>query len=75
MEQEIKEIRELAERNNEMIKENKKDIDSNFERINQNKYALDILKDYKREAFIWKIAFFITLTLLIIMAVHHFIIK
>ena len=74
MEQEIKEIRELAERNYELIKSNEQHIKDNFDRINQNKYALDILKDYKKEAKKWRIAFFITLALLIIVCVHHFIV-
>lgn len=75
MENEIKEIREIAERNYELIKDNEENINKNFERINQNSYALGILKDYKREAKIWRIAFFITLALLILISVHHFILK
>lgn len=72
MENELKEIREIAERNYELIKANTENINQNLEKINKNKYALDILKDYKREAKIWKIAFFITLALLIVIAIHHF---
>ena len=75
MENEIKEIRELAERNYKLIKENEQSIFDNLDRINQNSYALGILKDYKREALIWKIAFFITLALLILISIHHFFIK
>lgn len=75
MEKEIAEIRELAERNYELISKNTKKIDKNLERINKNSYALDILRDYKHEALIWKVAFFITFVLLLLISIHHFIIK
>ena len=73
MKNEIEEIRQLAEKNYKLISENTQKINDNLERINQNKYALDILKDYKKEAKKWRIAFFITLALLIIISIHHFI--
>ena len=41
MEEELKEIKELAQNN-------AKKIDDNFKKIQQNAYGLDILKDYKR---------------------------
>ena len=72
---ELEEIRKLAERNYKLISKNTENIDKNFEKIKDNSYALSILKDYKHEAIMWKIAFFITLALLIIVAIHHFIIK
>ena len=75
MEKEIAEIRELAERNYELISKNTKKRDKNFERINKNSYALYILRDYKHEALIWKVAFFITFVLLLLISIHHFIIK
>lgn len=46
---EIDEIKEIAERNYNLIAENTKKINNNLERINQNSYALEILKDYKKE--------------------------
>ena len=72
---ELIEIRKLAERNYKLISKNTKNIDKNFQQIKDNSYALSILQDYKREAIIWKVAFFITLALLIIVSIHHFIIK
>ena len=79
MENEIKEIRELAEENRklakknyELIKTNEENIKDNFDRINQNSYALAILRFYKRMAIGWCIAFSIAMALLIIISLHHF---
>ena len=74
MEKELNEIKKLAEENSKLIKKNSTSIKENFERINKNSFALEILRDYKKEAVIWKVAFFITLALLIIISIHHFII-
>ena len=73
--EELAEIKKLAVENHDLISKNTKAINENFEKIKQNKFALDILKDYKHEAIIWKAAFFITLALLIVVCVHHFILK
>jgi len=67
MEEEIKKLEAKIDKNGEKINEN-------LERINQNSYALGILKDYKRDAKRWFIAFIVASILLIIMAIHHFII-
>jgi len=73
MEEQIKEIKKMAERNYALISKNTKNINDNLEKINKNSYALDILKDYKRDAKHWFIAFIVVSILLIIMCFHHFI--
>ena len=50
MNNEINEIKEMAERNYELISKNTKKINANLERINANSYALDILGDYKKDS-------------------------
>ena len=75
MDKEIKEIKKMAEKNQELIKQNTNSIKENFERINKNSFALEILKDYKKEARKWFIAFVIASVLLIVVCIHHFIIK
>ena len=50
MENEIKDIKEMAERNYELILKNTTSINNNLERINQNSYVLEILKDYKKDS-------------------------
>lgn len=67
MEEELKKLEEKIDYNNQKINEN-------LERINQNSYALSILRDYKKDAKRWFIAFIVASILLIIMAIHHFII-
>ena len=67
MEEELKKLEEKIDDNNKKINEN-------LERINQNSYALGILRDYKKDARRWFIAFIVASILLIIMAIHHFII-
>ena len=81
MQEQIKEIedridvvKEIALKNSLLLKDNTEKINNNLERINQNSYALGILKDYKKEAKKWFIAFIVASILLIIMAIHHFII-
>jgi hypothetical protein len=56
MEEEIKEIREeikaiheIALQNKKATKTNAKNIKNNFDKMNQNTFVLDILKDYKSE--------------------------
>jgi glutathione synthase/RimK-type ligase-like ATP-grasp enzyme len=72
--EDIKEIKKMAAKNYKLIKKNTKNINDNFERINQNSYALGILQDYKKDAKRWFVAFIVASILLIIMAIHHFII-
>ena len=75
LEKKLDKIYKVALNNQKATKKNANDIKENFEKIQDNSYALGILKDYKHEAIIWKVAFFITLALLIIVSIHHFIIK
>lgn len=75
MDKEIKEIKKMAEKNQELIQKNADSIKENFDRINKNSFALEILKDYKKEARKWFIAFVIASALLIVVCIHHFIIK
>lgn len=75
LEKKLDKIYKVALNNQKATKKNAKDIKENFERIQDNSCALSILKDYKHEAIIWKIAFFITLALLVIVSIHHFIFK
>jgi len=49
IEQELKEIKELALNNSKDIKENRTDITRNFEGVKNNSIALEILKEYKEE--------------------------
>jgi leucyl-tRNA synthetase len=49
MEEELKEIKEIALNNSKELKEHAKKIDTNFERIQYNSMALEILKEYKEE--------------------------
>lgn len=49
MEEELKEIKEIALNNSKELKEHAKRIDTNFERIQNNSMALEILKEYKEE--------------------------
>ena len=72
IEQKVDEIYKIALANQKATKTNAKDIKDNFERINKNSFALDILKDYKKSAKVWRIAFFITLALLFVVCIHHF---
>lgn len=72
---EMKAIHQIALENKKATKDNANDIKDNFDRINKNSFALEILKDYKKEARKWFIAFVIASVLLIIVCIHHFIIK
>lgn len=60
MEEELKEIKEIALKNekalqdhNCKIEENNKKIMENFDKISRNSLALDILKDYKQDSKKW----------------------
>jgi cobalamin biosynthesis Co2+ chelatase CbiK len=49
MEEEIKEIRQIALENKKAIQEHTENIKESFEKIEQNSFVLDIIKDYKNE--------------------------
>ena len=49
MEEELKEIREIALNNAKKLEEHTKRIDINFEKATNNSIALDILKEFKEE--------------------------
>lgn len=68
----MEEIYKIALDNKTAHQKNGKAIKENFERINKNSFALDILKDYKKEARKWFIAFVIVCILLVIVCIHHF---
>lgn len=72
IEEKVEEIYKIALKNQKTSKTNAKNIEENFERINQNSYALGILKDYKRSARRWFIAFIIMTILFAIICIHHF---
>ena len=72
IEQKVEEIYKIALNNQKAHKKNAKDIKDNFARINQNSYALGILKDYKKAARRWFIAFVIMTILFAIVCIHHF---
>ena len=75
IEDKIEEIYKIALKNQKANETNAKDIKENFARINQNSYALGILKDYKKAAKIWFISFLIMSILFTIICIHHFIIE
>lgn len=96
MEEEIKQIREeikaihnIALQNKKATETNAEDIKDNFEKINQNTFVVDIIKDYKNEVETLKdivktnkktikimfIILIIMLILLGVVCVHHFIIE
>ena len=60
MEQELKEIKEIALKNEQAliehnckIEQNNKKIMANFDKIQQNSFALEIVKDYKADSKKW----------------------
>lgn len=74
IEQKVDEIYQIALANQKASQKNAKDIKDNFAQINKNSYALGILKDYKKAAKGWFIAFLIASGLLLLVCIHHFII-
>ena len=74
IEQKVDEIYQIALDNQKAHKKNAKDIKDNFAQISKNSYALGILKDYKKAARSWFIAFLVASGLLILVCIHHFII-
>lgn len=66
MEEELKEIKELAQ-------SNAKKIDENFKKIQQNAYGLDILKDYKRTSQRLYVLVLLLVIAIIVLGLHHLI--
>ena len=73
MEDELKEIKELALNNAKAIQENKDNIDKNFEKIQQNAYGLDILRDYKKVSKRLYILVLLLIIAIIVLGLHHLI--
>ena len=73
MEEELKEIKELALNNAKAIQENKDNIDKNFEKIQQNAYGLDILRDYKKVSQRLYILVLLLAIAIIVLGLHHLI--
>lgn len=71
MEEELKEIKELALNNAKAIQENKDNIDKNFEKIQQNAYGLDILRDYKETSKKLYILVLLLTIAIIVLGLHH----
>jgi len=71
MENELKEIKEIALKNEKAIQENKDNIDKNFEKIRQNAYGLDILKDYKKTSQRLYILVLLLVIAIIVLGLHH----
>lgn len=67
MEEELREIKELAQNN-------AKKIDENFKKIQQNAYGLDILKDYKRTSQRLYLLVLLLVIAIIVLGLHHLII-
>lgn len=73
MEEELREIKELALNNAKAIQENKDNIDKNFEKIQQNAYGLDILRDYKKVSKKLYILVLLLIIAIIVLGLHHLI--
>lgn len=73
MEEELREIKELALNNAKAIQENKDNIDKNFEKIQQNAYGLDILRDYKKVSKRLYILVLLLIIAIIVLGLHHLI--
>lgn len=68
----IEEIEKKIERNAIEISNNADKINNNLKSIKKNKYALDILKDYKNESLRWFVALKRVILLLIIVLIMWF---
>ena len=68
----IEDLAKKVEENARRLDENAAKINQNIESIKQNSLALDILRDYKKEARGWFFAFIIVTFLLTIICIHHF---
>ena len=71
----IEELAKKVDANAKRLDENAAKINENIAKIQQNSFALDILRDYKKEARKWFISFMIISILFVLICVHHFIIE
>lgn len=71
MENELKEIKEIALKNTKAIQENKEDIKKNFEKIQANSYGLEILRDYKKTSQRLYLLVLLLIVAIIILGLHH----
>ena len=72
LKKELDEIKQLALNNSNSIKENKDDITKNFDKIQENAYGLEILKDYKKTSQRLYIIVLLLLIAIIVLGLHHF---
>ena len=71
----LEELAKKVDDNAQRLDENAKRINENISKIQENSCALEILRDYKREAKKWFISFMIISILFILICIHHFIIE
>ena len=71
MENELKEIKEIALKNTKAIQENREDINKNFEKIQANSYGLEILRDYKKTSQRLYLLVLLLIVAIIILGLHH----
>ena len=72
LKEQIEEVLKIALENKKELKTQAKKINKNIAGIKENKFALGILKDYKRAAKMWFIAFIVMTILFAIVCIHHF---
>ena len=72
LEKEIEEVLKIALENRQELKTQAKKINKNIAGIKENRFALSILRDYKRAAKMWFIAFIVMTILFTIVCIHHF---
>ena len=73
MDKELKEIKKLALENAKAIKENRDNINKNFDKIQENAYGLEILKDYKKTSQRLYLLVLLLIIAIIILGLHHLI--
>ena len=73
MDKELKEIKKLALENAKAIKENKDNINKNFDKIQENAYGLEILRDYKKTSQRLYLLVLLLIIAIIILGLHHLI--
>lgn len=71
IEKELEEIKKLALSNAEGILENRDDINKNFDKIQENAYGLEILRDYKKSNRRLYIVVILLIIAIIILGLHH----
>ena len=70
---ELEDLIKKIDTNIRKIDDNAQKIESNFEKIQQNSYALDILRDYKKENKRLFIVIVLLITAIIVLGLHHLI--